>query len=97
MSNSTTIIHYVSGKEPHGWISQEAIERIRSATKIGDIIRVKSNKGYVCIDVDAREEATDRRGKVLSKHKHLCVLEYPGGLTEAFRWDEIAKLKRKRA
>ena len=48
-------------------------------------------KGYVNINPDSTKPGiAHRRGTVIAKHKHLIVLEYPGGLTEAFRWAEIA-------
>lgn len=95
MSKAITITDFVRAKSaPHGWITPEAIRRARDTTKMGDIISVKSAKGYVCMDGNMRAEAMDRRGTVLSKHRHLCVLKYPGGLTEAFQWAQIAMIKR---
>lgn len=91
MSRASSIhaVHPVS--DPRGGIYPVEIQRIRNKIKLGDRISVTTMKGYVNINPDSTKPGiAHRRGTVIAKHKHLIVLEYPGGLTEAFRWAEIA-------
>ena len=91
MSRASSIhaVHPVS--DPRGGIYPVEIQRIRNKIKLGDRISVTTMKGYVNINPDSTKPGiAHRRGIVIAKHKHLVVLEYPGGLTGAFRWAEIA-------
>ena len=91
MSRASSIhaVHPVS--DPRGGIYPVEIQRVRNKIKLGDRISVTTMKGYVNINPDSTKPGiAHRRGTVIAKHKHLIVLEYPGGLTEAFRWAEIA-------
>ena len=77
--------------DPRGGIYPAEIDRLKNKIKLGDKISVNTEKGYVNINQDSTKPGiAQRRGTVIAKHKHLSVLEYPGGLTEAFRWAEIA-------
>lgn len=76
---------------PRGGIYPAEIDRLKNKIKLGDKISVNTEKGYVNINPDSTKPGiAHRRGTVIAKHKNLVVLEYPGGLTEAFRWAEIA-------
>lgn len=92
MSNRAPSMHAVHPiADPRGGIYPVEIQRIRNKIKLGDRISVTTMKGYVDINPDSTKPGiAHRRGTVIAKHKHLIVLEYPGGLTEAFRWAEIA-------
>lgn len=77
--------------DPRGGIYPAEIDRLKNKIKLGDKISVNTEKGYVNINQDSTKPGiAQRQGTVIAKHKHLVVLEYPGGLTEAFRWAEIA-------
>ena len=77
--------------DPLGGIYPAEIDRLKNKIKLGNRISVTTMKGYVNINPDSTKPGiAHRRGTVIAKHKHLIVLEYPGGLTEAFRWAEIA-------
>nr|WP_147355029.1 MULTISPECIES: hypothetical protein [unclassified Clostridium] len=77
--------------DPRGGIYPAEIDRLKNKIKLGDKISVNTEKGYVNINQDSTKPGiAHRRGTVIAKHKNLVVLEYPGGLTEAFRWAEIA-------
>ena len=77
--------------DPRGGIYPAEIDRLKNKIKLGDKISVNTEKGYVNINQDSTKPGiAQRRGTVIAKHKHFIVLEYPGGLTEAFRWAEIA-------
>ena len=77
--------------DPRGGIYPAEIDRLKNKIKLGDKISVNTEKGYVNINQDSTKPGiAQRRGTVIAKHKHLIVLEYPGGFTEAFRWAEIA-------
>ena len=77
--------------DPRGGIYPAEIDRLKNKIKLGDKISVNTEKGYVNINQDSTKPGiAQRRGTVIAKHKHLIVLGYPGGLTEAFRWAEIA-------
>ena len=77
--------------DPRGGIYPAEIDRIKNKIKLGDRISVTTMKGYVNINPDSTKPGIAHRwGTVIAKHKHLIVLEYLGGLTEAFRWAEIA-------
>ena len=77
--------------DPRGGIYPAEIDRLKNKIKLGDKISVNTEKGYVNINQDSTKPGiVNRRGTVIAKHKHLVVLEYPGGLTEDFRWAEIA-------
>ena len=77
--------------DPRGGIYPAEIDRLKNKIKLGDKISVNTEKGYVNINQDSTKPGiVHRRGTVIAKHKHLVVLEYPGGLTEDFRWAEIA-------
>ena len=77
--------------DPLGGIYPEEIDSLKNNIKLGDRIFVTTMKGYVNINPDSTKPGiAQRRGTVIAKHKHLIVLEYPGGFTEAFRWAEIA-------
>ena len=74
-----------------GGIYPAEIDRLKNKIKLGDRISVTTMKGYVNINPDSTKPGIAHRwGTVIAKQKHLIVLEYPGGLTEAFRWAEIA-------
>nr|WP_142412221.1 hypothetical protein [Clostridium sp. Marseille-P7770] len=76
--------------DPRGGIYPPEIERIKKKIKVGDRIPVTTMKGYVNMNPDGTKPGiAHRRGTVIAKHKHLIVLQYPGGLTESFRWAEI--------
>lgn len=92
MSNRAPSMHAVHPiADPRGGIYPAEIQRIRNKIKLGDRISVTTMKGYVNINPDSTKPGiAHRRGTVIAKHKHLIVLEYPGELTEAFRWAEIA-------
>ena len=77
--------------DPLGGIYPAEIDRLKKKIKLGDHISVTTMKGYVNINPDSTKPGIAHRwGTVIAKHKHLIVLEYLGGLTEAFRWAEIA-------
>ena len=91
MSRAPSIHAVHPTTDPKGGIYPAEIQRIRNKIKLGDKISVNTEKGYVNINPDSTKPGnTHRRGTVIAKHKHLVVLEYPGGLTEAFRWAEMA-------
>lgn len=96
MSSRTPIMNFVHpSSNPLGGIYPAEIERLKERIHIGDYIRVKTTKGYVNLALDpdnAKARTVSRRGTVIAKHKHLVVLEYPGGLTESFRWSEMAAM-----
>lgn len=91
MSNrapSMNAVHPLS--DPRGGIYPPEIERIKKKLKVGDRIPVTTMKGYVNMNPDSTKPGiAHRRGTVIAKHRHLIVLQYPGGLTESFRWAEI--------
>ena len=77
--------------DPLGGIYPAEIDRLKKKIKLGDRISVTTMKGYVNINPDSTKPGIAHRwGTVIAKYKHLIVLEYPGGLTETFRWAEIA-------
>lgn len=76
--------------DPRGGIYPAEIDRLKNKIKLGDKISVNTEKGYVNINPDSTKPGiAHRRGTVIAKHKHLILLQYPGGLTESFRWAEI--------
>lgn len=80
-------------RQPYGGINPREIEKVRRSIQVGDRISVETEKGYVFLEPDPenpRARSMWRRGTVIAKHRHLVVLQYPGGLTESFRWAEIA-------
>lgn len=91
MSRASSIHAVHPTPDPRGGIYPTEIQRIKNKIKLGDKISVNTEKGYVNINPDSTKPGiAHRRGTVIAKYKHLIVLEYPGGLTEAFRWAEIA-------
>lgn len=79
--------------QPRGGINPWEVEKVRRTIKIGDRISIVTEKGYVNLEPNPKNTRAGgalRRGTVIAKHKHLVVLRYPGGLTESFRWSELA-------
>ena len=94
-SRSESLNRVFPPSDPLGGIYPKEIEKIKERIHVGDYIRVKSTKGYVNLAPDSdntKSGTASRRGTVIAKHRHLVVLEYPGGLTESFRWSEMAAM-----
>ena len=95
MSRTPSMNFVYSLADPRGGIYPSEIERLKKRIQIGDRIRVNTTKGHVNLTPDpgnTKPGTISRRGTVISKHRYLVTLEYPGGLTESFRWAELVAM-----
>lgn len=80
-------------------ITREDISEVRQSTKIGDVIKIRTEKGDRSADLTKDTNlfvggALRRATVVNTSNKRFCIVKLKSGVTESILWSDIVMAKK---